>query len=775
MKGESVMKHISRFLLLVFWVFTITNPTLAQWVQTNGPTDGTISCFGTADSLLYASPVMGIFCSSDHGVSWSTSGLSSNRVYAILQFDGMLFATGDAVFRSTDNGKTWRESADVSTGIWVDGAHSLVAADHVLFAGVPSDNLGVYRTFDDGVTWQPCDTGLTDRNIHVMATCGNVILAGTWTSGIFRSTDTGSTWSPANTGFSDPNVSAFAVWDSLMFVSSWDGHLFVSPDSGATWTPAGMGFKGGISALAIQPDAGEGGAIRLFAALQCGGIFRSTDNGITWNPSGTGVTDPCVQSFAVVPAGDGSGGTILLAATQTGGAFCSTDYGETWSKMIIPITWVYHLGTTQNSLFAAAALSGGGIYRTTDNGATWGLSGYPGGSMTCFATMGRYLFAGGNRDSVVRTSDEGVTWESHQVPTWNVWSLAVSADGSGKLFAAMRGAGGPGFQGSLAFSSDSGVTWTPIDWDPPDSIIMTLAAAPGSTPGTGYIFAVSEAYGIYRSSNNGATWTVVNDGLPSWPSVVPGQRTKYFVQSLCVVPYVSGSCMFAGTGAYETTGLGICMSTDYGNTWKPVAPPYCQARSFAVSPNGSGGTYVFALTGENGILASTDCGTSWAWINPGLNCDHVEALTVFDQAGDMNLYAGTRLAGVWKYPLSRLMSSDTSWNGVAPGMGSAYISSIVFSPAGDGTQRSNIFAVSAQDLPNASGGDLFRSTDDGRNLGGRRVGAESHRHVSHDHPRGRRAGTNESPRGDLWQRSRALDRQRSILVESAVPNAPSAA
>ncbi|MGA2625184.1 MAG: hypothetical protein ABSF91_15110 [Bacteroidota bacterium] len=678
----------------------ITPLSFAQWVQTNGPADGIVSCFVATDSFLFAGSI-GVWRSPDHGATWSCSNLPTPTAgaSAIIQLDGYLLASGNSISRSTDNGRTWKESASGLEGMYLS-PRFLVAADHVLFTGA-ADPGGIFRSFDHGDSWLPCDTGLADRNILAMTTCGNVLLAGTEMSGIFRSTNDGNNWFPAGVGFTDFNASAFAVWDSLVLVGSRSGGVYASVDSGATWTLVSRPSWLGISSLAIQPDPAAAGHLRLFAADQFRGLFRSTDNGSTWVPSGYGLTDSLVGPLAVVPDGNGSGGTMLMAGTFTGGAFRSTDRGGSWSRMIIPNTQVYSVGTTQTSLFAGGALR---TYRSTDDGASWAQSSDR--ALGGFTSLGPYLLACMEGDSIARSSDDGQTWKLYSCShgrSLTMRMVTVSADGSGKVFAATAYSGSD-LPGGIFISSDSGREWNPITWAPPDSDAYLLAAAPGATPGTGYVFSASLVHtsmgsSLFRSSDNGATWTDVAHGF--------GQ-----VWSLCVVPTWSGTYLFAGAEPNGPPEHGIWRSTNNGDTWTPVGPLEFIPWSFAVSPDGAGGSYIFATNRTGGILASNDYGETWTAVNSGLTPGIITGLTVSSHDGDFNLFAGTGSAGVWRYPLSQLMNIDTSWSGVAPGKGP--VSSIVFSPRGNGSQATDVFALNAQGTLLSPGGDLFRSLDGAR-------------------------------------------------------------
>jgi hypothetical protein len=63
--------------------------------------------------------------------------------------------------------------------------------------------------------------------------------------------------------------------------------------------------------------------------------------------------------------------------------------------------------------------------------------------------------------------------------------------------------------------------------------------------------------------------------------------------------------------------------------------------------------YVFAGTDTGGIFVSTNNGTSWTAVNIGMTNTYVHALAV----SGTNLFAGTRGGGVWRRPLSEMITS----------------------------------------------------------------------------------------------------------------------
>jgi hypothetical protein len=149
----------------------------------------------------------------------------------------------------------------------------------------------------------------------------------------------------------------------------------------------------------------------------------------------------------------------------------------------------------------------------------------------------------------------------------------------------------------------------------------------------GILFVATHGYGIYRSPDNGNTWYASNFGLTN--------STVYALfQS-------SNGTIFAGATD------GMFASTDAGGTWQRVVSS--QNGVFTVAENAA--QTLFAGTAQQGVLVSTDNGSSWLQRNEGLPSLSVFCVTV-DDAG--YAYAGTASDSVYR-TIQPTLSVDDSW------------------------------------------------------------------------------------------------------------------
>jgi photosystem II stability/assembly factor-like uncharacterized protein len=193
--------------------------------------------------------------------------------------------------------------------------------------------------------------------------------------GVFRSADNGATWEARTNGMSDTRIFSVAVnprSPGTVFAGGFGGRVYRSIDGGATWIETRLGtdvYR--VSALTV--DAGESSVPALdnrlpalYAATSGGGIFRSDDGGAVWSAL-TGLPDSTVYTVAL----DSRVPTTLYVGTPSG-VYRSLDRGGRWAAT--------GLGTTAPALSLAVdpEMSGtvvagtpDGVVTTADGGRNW--------------------------------------------------------------------------------------------------------------------------------------------------------------------------------------------------------------------------------------------------------------------------------------------------------------------------------------------------------------------------------------------------------------------
>jgi photosystem II stability/assembly factor-like uncharacterized protein len=274
----------------------------------------------------------------------------------------------------------------------------------------------------------------------------------------------------------------------------------------------------------------------------------------------------------------------------------------------------------------------GGVFLSTNNGTSWARvnTGLTNTSVEALALLGMNLFAGTYNGGVFLSTNNGTSWAAVNTGLLNPFVTALAVSGT-NLFA--------GTWFGVFLSTDNGTSWTAADTGLTYRNVYALAVS-GSN-----LFAGTDD-GVFVSTNNGTSWTHANTGLP----------TNTYVDAFAV----SGTNLFAGTE------WGVFLSTDNGTSWTRVSTGSSmnQVYALAVSLNGTGGANVFAGT-RHGVFLTNNNGTLWTAVSTGLGDSYVDALAV----NGANLFAGTYGHGVWRRPLSEMITSvrEVTGNGLAEG------------------------------------------------------------------------------------------------------------
>ncbi|MEK7250273.1 MAG: hypothetical protein AAB209_07615, partial [Bacteroidota bacterium] len=264
-----------------------------------------------------------------------------------------------------------------------------------------------------------------------------------------------------------------------------------------TWQSVGPSNVGGrITSLALHPTNPN----LIYAGAAAGGVWKSTDNGATWtnifneSPAiGSLTLDPNNAQAIYVGTGEANPGGVAIYPGN--GIWRSTDSGQTWTNLGLATTG--QLGriaihpSNSNKIFVAALglyrskTQDRGVYRSTDGGTSWQ----------------RVLFTNdttGACDLMIDPMNPNrivaAFWSRYRPLTYSILSSATSG---------------------LWLSTNGGDSWVQVTNGFPANDVATgrtsLAVAP-SQPNV-YFALVSNGTGVkgvYRSSDNGASWTNVS-------------------------------------------------------------------------------------------------------------------------------------------------------------------------------------------------------------------------------------------------------------------------
>jgi photosystem II stability/assembly factor-like uncharacterized protein len=191
-------------------------------------------------------------------------------------------------------------------------------------------------------------------------------------------------------------------------------------------------------------------------------------------------------------------------------------------------------------------------------------------------------------------------------------------------------------------STNQGASWTAINAGIPSSwknetqwaVGVSALTIDPSNPRTLYIG--TEKGGVLKSINGGENWIPVNLGI-----------TKVTVSALAISPRTS-STVYVGTSDNFGfgAGSGVFKSTDGGKTWESVEGfTDVGVTSLAIDP--VEGKIIYGATLGRGIVKSTDDGKTWEAANAGLTANLLTSLAI-DPANPDTVYAGTFNGGIFK-------------------------------------------------------------------------------------------------------------------------------
>lgn len=397
---------------------------------------------------------------------------------------------GGAAWVTTNGGAGWtNRTAGLPANPLTDALHD--GSRFIISGGMAfgSQNVGVYATSDNGVTW-------------------NALSNASWPSLVIADVEV----DPAN-----PNT---------IFAAGRAG-VFKSLNGGLNWS-FGIGGTGAMVVNAVRLDPGS--STNLFVGCSSVAVWRSTDGGTTILPSSVGIGQLNVYDVDANPLNTDEL-AIAFQGLNDGGVYTSLNGGLLWTlESGLPPT---RYGTVKfapdGTLFAISngptSIAPEGLYRRNGDG-TWTCLGPDQGSyyeseLRCVAfsdTNPNLILMGGNdfgvagwEATVWRSTNAGANWTKvYEAPVGNesVYDLEIIRDGSDLIVSAGRSDQGSGAGGAMR-STDGGITWTGastglaattvgycLSPDPDDP--MTIYLGDGNTSAGGQ--------GLFVSHDGGKIW-----------------------------------------------------------------------------------------------------------------------------------------------------------------------------------------------------------------------------------------------------------------------------
>jgi len=175
----------------------------------------------------------------------------------------------------------WQKMFEKLTAIYEFAGNS----NYVFCATAPA---GIFRTPDNGLSWDTINTGLANKYVWTITAQSNYIFAGT-DSGLYRSTNNGNNWSSIHNNIFNKYVYHLACDEQFIYAGTVIG-MCRSSDHGNTWDSINNGLPKrpignttvGISAITITSNY-------IYTGIQpfpngIPRLYRSSNNGNNWIP-----------------------------------------------------------------------------------------------------------------------------------------------------------------------------------------------------------------------------------------------------------------------------------------------------------------------------------------------------------------------------------------------------------------------------------------------------------------------------------------------------------
>lgn len=632
---------------------------------------------------LYVSTIDGqIYASYDAGKTWSLLA-NFNRPQLILdqlsidpRDSKVIYTSGHrhkeagGFFKTTDGGKTWKESKDLKG----EAIHSMTQSTldpNVLMVGTIT---GVWISKDSGDNWKKIQSTSTPVNVDSLAIDprnNDVIYAGTWWRA-FKTTDGGQNWKVINSGMIDDS-DVFSVDidprnPDNIYASACSG-IYYSSNQGEKWakiqgipsqsrrtrdilqhpTVAGTVFAGTTEGLWITRDNGKSWALTTSRELEVNSIAVDPVDPnkvyISTNNYGVMVSNDAGKNFAlnngnlstrltysIVPDIERPNrmySTTINTATGGGFVFISDDGGSTWipsvKNLAVNRTMPFAIlqdRKTPDTIYLGTSI---GIYHSLDRGLSWNQV-VAAKTPAKRPVKGRVAARSKTAKAASAKTVVAATPAAIRVPALveKINALTYTEDGKNGLLAATNS--------GLYRTYDMKAGWEKLPLGAGVSEqVFTIATSAGDA---NRIIIGTGTSGVLISRDNGTTWkkTEVPENAPINVVTVNPKNPDYI---------------------YAGTKISFYMSNDGGESWKRRGGdlPSGNYTSILVNPNNPNEVFVGnTLELNGGVYQSNNAGDTWKRIdakNLNLATRRFWSLA-FDPKNPNLIFAGTQSAGIYR-------------------------------------------------------------------------------------------------------------------------------
>ncbi|MAD97147.1 MAG: glycosyl hydrolase [Flavobacteriaceae bacterium] len=612
-------------------------------------------------------------------------------------------STGGGVWKTTDNGITWKNISDKFFKTGSVGAIAVSESDpnvvvvgmgeHAARGVMTSMGDGVYKSMDAGKTWKHIGLDKTrhisDVIIHpsnpdiIYVTGQGAQYAPSDDRGVYKTIDGGKTWnkilfvnnitgaSSLSMDMNNPRILYAAMWQHRRF--PWkiesggkNSGLYKSTDAGATWKKMKTGLpkdfgKAGISVSRANSEV-------VYAVIEAkdkkGGVYRSNNAGKTWKQVNSNRVNIARSWYYMEIFADPQNENVVYVLNAP--VMKSIDGGKSFKNIAVPHGDNHHLWINPNNNKNLINSNDGGANISFNGGKSWSTQqNQPTSQFYRVITdnLVPYNVYGGQQDNSAiaiasRTNDGGIDWKDwYSVAGGESAFIAFDPDNPETVY-------GGTYQGNISKWTKSSRAQKSIkeypelglSIAPKDSRYRYNWNAPiiSSPHDRNTIYHAGNV--VFKTTNGGINWTKVSPDLTKnekdkhgpgggpYTNEAAGGENFNTITSLVESQHEKG-VLYAGTD----DGL-LHITKDGGANWENITPkgvPDGIINSIDVSQHDPATAYVVVMRYKSMDLSShifktNNYGKSWTKIVNGLKDPNGFARVVrADKKRKGLLYAGT--------------------------------------------------------------------------------------------------------------------------------------
>ncbi|MGC8789669.1 WD40/YVTN/BNR-like repeat-containing protein [Caldisericum sp.] len=508
------------------------------------------------------------------------------------------------------------------------------------------------------------------------------------------------------------NISSLSIdpGDTQTIYAGTSGGVYKSVDGGYTWNRIGL-ININVLSLKIDPKNTQ----IVYAAANVGsygingGIYKSTDGGNTW--SKTGLININILSLTIDPQNTQTiyaGADLNYEQKDKVAVFKSVDGGISWNKINngLPFLRYNCLAINPQDTQAIYVGTNAGIYKSANGGALWTrvLQVQDVTWISIDPVNPQIIYSTGYKPFVYciyKSLDGGDSWnetifkQTYVEPT----CLIFNPIDTKTLYV--------GTSDGIIISTNGGASWEKMNNGLPATLDITCMAIDPSNPLA--IYAVEKNSGFYRFFITYTITAIAGENGSIFPSgqvvAKEGENKTFFITANadCSIEDVLIDGISIGpVSEYVFRSISsnheISVTFKAKTQWNSINNGLtCKnIYSIIVSPVDSQTLYIG--TDSGGVLRSKDAGKSWALINGGLMSSSIRCLAI-DYKNSKIIYAGTNGA------IYKSTDGGDSWNNISSNQ--AYLSSLTILTL-------NIDPSNSQIIYAGTSGGVYKSVDSGK-------------------------------------------------------------